>query len=83
MASSAPWPGEKYSCFLRLTCLLVLLKRDGDQFGSRQVGTPATDLLTTRGAALCDPTCEPTRPLPLREAPCSTMKDSVLSRLST
>ena len=34
MASSAPRPGVKYSCFLRLTCLLVLCGEGYEQGGS-------------------------------------------------
>lgn len=49
MASSAPWPGVKYSCFLRLTCLLILFGKDYEQGGSLNVlrTEEATDLLTT------------------------------------
>lgn len=85
MASSAPWPGVKYSCFLRLTCLLVLFGEGCEQGCSASAleSEEVTDLLTTCGAALSDPICEPTFPFPFLEAPCSMMKDSALSRLST
>ena len=48
MASSAPWPGVKYSCFLRLICMLVLFGEGCEQGckPSALESEEVTDLLT-------------------------------------